>query len=211
MAFVSTSTTISKPTGVAAGDLLTVFVNVQNAAASLAVTGFTSRAVATSGSEQRGALFDRVADGSEGSTFTITTTAGTQLSAVALRISGVDAAPFDANATDDSGGGYVLERSFDTVTTTVDGDIVLGFLGGRQALDTTTVSGWTLTLNAGPQNYVYSKTQTTAGATGVTNFNQPTTFDAWCSITAAYKPSAPADPPLPPPLPRTNHRALLIR
>ena len=186
----SSSTTITKPSGVATGDLLLVFVNYETVPNSLTVTGFTERIVSTStggGFDCEGRLFERIADGSEGASFTINVvTTGTQVSAIAARITGASATPHDVSNTTSSNGNFWLERQFASLTTTTNNDLMIGFLGGGLALDTTTISGWTLNTNT-TETYMYSKTVPTAGSTGATDFNQPTTYDLWASISVAYE------------------------
>jgi hypothetical protein len=186
------TTTITKPTGVSTGDLLLVFVNYESLPNTITVTGFTQRIVSLStggGFDQETRLFERIADGTEGASFTINVpTTGTQISAIAARITGASASPHDVSNTTSSSGNYWLEHQFASLTTTTNNDLMIGFLGGGSALDNSTISGWTLNTNT-TETYMYSKTVATAGSTGVTNFDQPTTFDLWASISVAYKPA----------------------
>lgn len=190
-AFVSTTTTITKPTGTTTGNLILIAVGTLSQTATVTVSGFTTRVTSTSyvaGDPQRLTVLERISDNSEGASFTISTSGGCQLAALVVRVTGLDtASPYQTSAAANSNGNYIREHNFPTVTTTSANEFLLGLLSGRNALDSTTISGWTLGTSTGGL-YVYTNTASSAGATGVTNFNQSTTYDLWASGVVAYNP-----------------------
>lgn len=197
-AFVVSTTTITKPSGVSAGDLLVLAVNTESNTPTISCSGFTDWRL--QGTSDELTVMTRIADGSEGANFTISTTSGVQLSAACARYTGTHASsPLDSVSGMDSGGNYWLERSFAAITTAQADELLLGIIGIRQAPDTTAVSGWTLDINNSPNLLMYSKVRATAGTEAQTNFDQTTVYDLWDSVTGAIKPAAAASMTVPRP------------
>lgn len=181
---------IAAPSGITAGDLILIFTNTEYIPNTLTISGFTQRVIETSagyGYDKEVRVFEKIADGTEGSSFGILVANGSQTSAVAARITGVSAAPYDTYATASTGGNYWIERSFPAITTSVDNTLGIYYLGGGVLLDNSSIPGLTLHTNT-TENYLYSKTITTAGVVPQIDFNQPTTYDLWVSVSLSYKP-----------------------
>ncbi len=118
--YVVGSTTINKPSGVVSGDLIVIFTNIETAENTVTISGFTKRVERSDNNAYviQATVFTKVATGSEGSTFTINVANDTNVSAIALRITGANTStPYDTSATATSFGDYVLERNFSTITT----------------------------------------------------------------------------------------------
>lgn len=182
--YVVGSTTINKPSGVAAGDLIVIFTNIEAASNTVTISGFTKRVERSENNAYviQGTVFTKVATGSEGSTFTISVAADCNVSAIALRITGASTTnPYDTSTTATSFGDYILERNFSTITTNYANELVLGCLAEGDPLDNETISGWTKVTNT-TGTYLYSRDAVSAGNIAQTNFNQPTTYDMWVSF-----------------------------
>lgn len=94
-ATTSASLSIAAPTGLAIGDVILIWAARAAASPVWAVTGFTA-VTAASNTSISGQLLYRVADGSEGSTFNVTTVTARIFAAVCVAFSGVNnASPFD--------------------------------------------------------------------------------------------------------------------
>lgn len=197
--FVVSTNTITKPSGVAAGDLLVLAVNTESNTPTVSCSGFTDWRL--QGTSDELTVMTRIADGTEGASFTISTTSGVQLSAACARYTGAHlTTPLDVVSGMDSGGAYLLERSFPTLTTTAADELLIGIIGIRQAPDTTAISGWTLDLNNSPNLLMYSKVKAAAGVEAQTNFDQTTIYDLWDSVIGAIKPAATATLTVPRPV-----------
>ncbi len=141
----STTLTISKPAGVIAGDVMIVNITqTGNTGTNASLTGWTLIAGAqqSSGAPRRSTILYRVADGTEGTSFSFTLGSGTT-SAVGsvIAFSGVDASVvFDvAPGLMNTGGGTTITA---TGITTVSANAAIVFLGGAGGTDEDTYSNW---------------------------------------------------------------------
>ena len=141
----STTLTISKPAGVIAGDVMIVNITqTGNTGTNASLTGWNLIAGAqqSSGAPRRSTILYRVADGTEGISFSFTLGSGTT-SAVGsvIAFSGVDASVvFDvAPGSMNTGGGTTITA---TGITTVSANAAIVFLGGAGGTDEDTYSGW---------------------------------------------------------------------
>lgn len=84
-----TAHTVNLPASIAAGDLLLVFFGIGSTAATLdAITGWTELVDVSTANDLK--ILARTADGSEGATLSVTTSASTKHSSIAYRISGAE-------------------------------------------------------------------------------------------------------------------------
>lgn len=191
-----TDLTVTKPTGVATGDLIVVLalgMNFAGTAITMSLSGFTSRGTSNN-TYLVAQVFERTADGSEGSTFTLTATNDDYLVAFAYRLSG---AQFDVLASADSAGGFDSAHNLPSVTTTANDTILLAAYRGWTDLLTAGPSGWTQDYGPVDTGYAYQQSQTSAGASGADTMT-PLDSDRWVSIVAAYKPTVTPSDPFPP-------------
>lgn len=188
--YVVGSTTINKPSGVVSGDLIVIFTNVETAENTVTISGgFTKRVERSDNNAYviQATVFTKVATGSEGSTFTINVANDTNVSAIALRITGANTStPYDTSATATSFGDYILERNFSTITTGYANELVLGCLAEGDPLDNESISGWTKVTNT-TGTYVYYRNAVAAGSISQTDFDQPTTYDMWISFAVGIR------------------------
>lgn len=187
--YVVGSTTINKPSGVVSGDLIVIFTNIETAENTVTISGFTKRVERSDNNAYviQATVFTKVATGSEGSTFTINVANDTNVSAIALRITGANTStPYDTSATATSFGDYVLERNFSTITTGYANELVLGCLAQGDPLDNESISGWTKVTNT-TGTYVYYRNAVAAGSISQTDFDQPTTYDMWISFAVGIR------------------------
>lgn len=138
----STSTasyTIAKPSGVVNGDALLIYVVIRGTNAASTPAGF-SAVTATTFSSTECQLFYRVADGTEGSTFTLSWTGANPSAAVCLAYAGVSGSIFDPAAPSASGAAGTTNGipTASSITTTVNGDTLVWF-----AVTKTSASGGT--------------------------------------------------------------------
>ena len=160
----STTLTISKPAGVIAGDVMIVNITqTGNTGTNASLTGWNLIAGAqqSSGAPRRSTILYRVADGTEGISFSFTLGSGTT-SAVGsvIAFSGVDASVvFDvAPGSMDTGGGTTI-----TVTgiTTVSANAAIVFLGGAGGTDEAIYSNWSGSTPTFAEIMDFSTTSTT--------------------------------------------------
>lgn len=182
----ASSFTLTKPASVAAGDLL-VIIAANDDTTDLtqftgdAIPGFTQISyIGSSVMDIHIAAFYRVADGTEGASFTVTATSSDDLTAWCLRITGANRwAPIDA--VNDGYSAAIIDAIIPAVTTTVNDCLVLAcnaYDGGDNGTYTITGTGWTSVdqnvtatgtgnLSAG----VAQRDQATAGAGTACTFN----------------------------------------
>lgn len=95
-AAAATSTTVTKPTGVVSGDFLLAIVTHDGTADTITASGWTLAAPYVSGSDINGALYYKVAGGSEPANYTFSTIASHAIAAAIVAYTNVvTAQPFD--------------------------------------------------------------------------------------------------------------------
>lgn len=109
-----TSVDIPKPAGVVSGDLLIIRVGT-NGATITPPAGWVRQTTDFTASFTLCEVHTRVADGSEGSTFTFTTDAGATVTGICESFKSVNATPMDATATHTTGTAATL--TFPDITT----------------------------------------------------------------------------------------------
>lgn len=179
----STSITITKPSGVAVGDVIVIAVRTVNNGVTTSLSGFTQQVdgSSTDSTDYNNLdIWTRVADGSEASTFSVALSSLTYSAAVAFRVSGssgtITAAKFDTNA------GYTQSRRLPTVTTPSAFNLLIGVhtLFYTTVLGTTP-AGWTASVVAtktgGEVMWSFQKNAAAAGATGNTDFDETGVFE----------------------------------
>ena len=145
----STTLTISKPTGVIAGDVMIVNITqTGNTGTNASLTGWTLIAgeQQSTGAPRRSTFLYRVADGTEGTSFAFTLGTGTT-SAVGsvIAFSGVDVSVvFDVSpGAMSTGAGTTIPTTITaTGITTVSANAAIVFLAGAGGTDEDTYSGW---------------------------------------------------------------------
>jgi hypothetical protein len=195
----STSPSVSKPTGTAAGDLLIAVFDLFRwtsstlPSVSSAPSGFTLIGTVTSQSgtdSLRQSVYYRIADGTEGSTFSGTTSAD-WTGFFVHRFTGAHATtPINTSASWSSGG-WSLNRRFPSVTTTA-ADCLLVANWHIWSADPISPSGWTQEwdIDGGDNDQLWSKLQASAGASGNTNFNDASDYLQCLSYVLAIEPAA---------------------
>jgi len=200
-----TAVVINKPTGTASGDVLVAFVGARNSSSvtCTAPAGWTSITSQARGSLGKAFAFYRVADGSEGSTFTFTLSISEAHSGGILALTGVDTAnPINVSTTASSGTSSSPHPCPDA-TTTVDRCLLVRMaMMSRASTGSYTWSGATeqfdVTGTNGSSRQITSvATETTlaAGAVGVRNAT-PSSSASYATITVAVTPvdTTPVDP-----------------
>jgi len=187
---VTFSNTVNKPSGTAAGDLLVIATISYDNPVSVTCTGFTRRI----NNVDHGSAFDhiwvsvldRVADGSEGASFTVSTSGG-YTDTLCGRYTGASAAPYDTSNWAGSTGGNTTTASAPAVTTTTADELLIIVHGGYNAPGVSAAySGFSI--DVGPNdtvNYMLSKAQ--AAATTVGPFTQTQSSTTYTTVTLAYK------------------------
>jgi len=179
---------ISKPSGVVSGDLIVFAVGTDSAETRTGPAGFTSKS-ATNVSDQRLQIWYKVADGTEGASFSCGA-GGANSAGFCVAYSGVDnTTPFDVAAgTNGSGTGASITAA--SITPTTNGCQIL-FVGCRDSNSNSpqtvsppsgswaeqvdiTVAGETCWANA----YLADFNQATAGAVGTTTATASSTANA---------------------------------
>jgi len=166
----NTSLTISKPSGVVAGDVMLVSIaQVGNNSVNPTYAGWTAVAGANLGGnpKSRGSVLYKVADGTEGSTFTFTLGSGTTGAVGSMvAFSGVDtsgATPFDVSP------GTILTANSTaagaTTITTVSADAAV-IMFGMASNGAPTWSGWTTT-SPGALTELYDSQNSSGGQASV--------------------------------------------
>jgi hypothetical protein len=193
--FADTSLSINKPTGVASGDLLVLVVigtNFSNSTHSFSCSGFTSRRKNTNAGYAAVEIFDRIADGSEGSSFSISITNGAYTSAALFRVTGASSSPFDTSAADDSAGGFDADHNIPSLTLAEADELVIaGLSNWNDLLSSSPPSGWVEEYQV-DYGYFFSKSFSASGATGSTTL-AALDSDRWASAAVAYKADAAVD------------------
>ena len=191
--------TPGKPSSTASGDLLLMVVNLWEwgvFGVSPSVTSAPSGWTAITNSTQaagdgynwvRQYAYYRIADGSEGSTFSVGVSCSGG-SAYVHRYTGASGVDVSASW---SGGAWTLSRRLTSVTTTGSDRLVVGaFFSFAGENDSPAPSGWTKDYSEGitdDSGFVWSKTAASAGATGNTDFNETDNYTLRVGITIALK------------------------
>lgn len=189
-----TSRTINKPTGTASGDLLILSVSIDAAATVTTPTGFTleRRVIEPSGSMSL-YQFYRVADGTEGATFTIDSTSE-YATGVILRITGAESTGYlDTFSTakgelDTSSVAYLPD-----VYASGNDSLILSIIGvDGGSITVGTPSGFTSVVNqtggtSGTTLAVASKDQASAGYVGANSATISSATEEYCAITMVVR------------------------
>jgi hypothetical protein len=154
------------PSGISSGDLLIVFVSNGSSRTATTPTGWTLVA-GTSNSGGFYRVYQRIADGTEGSTLSVTLSNTANFNSVAFRISGHNATtPVNVSATDNTSNNVVSP----SVTTTVENCLVLRMQGIARDRTFTVPTSHTLQGTATTGGLcdisVASIAQSTSGSTG---------------------------------------------
>lgn len=193
----TTALTVNKPSGVVSGDLLIIMVvNDENSSTpqfddvTNKPTGFTAVGVGGSGnSDCHYGIYWRIADGTEGSSFSCPCATSNDMAGICFRITGHDqTSPIDVvGANTQSGAASNVDIT--EVTTTKDNCLVLAMTaydGGDGDPFTITGTGWTGDsfdggdgTGAGVTLGWAQKDQATAGLTGSVEFRQDTQADGY--------------------------------
>ena len=194
---------VTMPSGITTGELLVVEISVSVAATiSMADAGYwTQQAQDLDGFGQAQlAIFTRVADGTEGATRSFNFAAGSNVAALAYRITGQDTvSPINVvSATGTATSGSTTAVTCPSVTTSVDGCLILRFGQVVQATALADPAGHTAigsATNGGGGStdpWVQScyQTQSTAGATGTAAFVETGGDRPWLAFTIAVAPAA---------------------
>lgn len=97
--------TVNLPTGIVSGELILIFVHSDGGPTFTPPTGFTLVNNLTNGGAVAGAIFKKIADGSEGATVTFNTSASETTAHIAYRISGASENLLISAMNDDDGAG----------------------------------------------------------------------------------------------------------
>jgi hypothetical protein len=185
--FQATTLSVTAPSGLVAGDTVVIVVQGHNFSGSthtFSISGFTSRVASTYMGHTAIQIFDKIAGGSEPSSYTVDITNTAYTSAHALRISGP--AIFDVAAADDSNGAFDGDHNLPSVTTTAANTLAIGGISGYTD-SVTTPSGWTSLGVIDASHYTFHRTWAAAGATGATTVT-PLDTDRWSGAHAAWRP-----------------------
>lgn len=193
--------TVNKPSSVASGDLLVLaVVTYDTDPVSVTLSGWTRRVNNQFGAKDGGAnaktwltVLDRVADGSEGATFTVSMTGTPYTDLMCGRYTGAIASPFDTSASDGTTNATTTASAPSVTTTTAD-EILIIVHGGYNAPGLSAAyTGFST--NIGPidtVNYMFSKSQATAATVGPFTTTQSST--GYTTATLAYKSTAGSTP-----------------
>lgn len=185
------STTVAKPAGTTIGEKLVVAVYHFDLNTDIAVptlTGFAQRATyrpLTTGQQIRITVFDRLVDGSEGSSFTASSSSGF-VEMACLRLS--DAGAFAASVGTTRGTGSTA--SLPGFTTSVDNTLGLGFYGCWSSANThsSPPADWTQRAVFDTAQYVYSRAVPTAGVVTDSSITLSGSESEWIALTCSYTP-----------------------
>lgn len=188
-----------KPSSTASGDLLLMVVNLWewgvfgvSPSVTSAPSGWTAITNVTQAAGDgfnwvRQYAYYRIADGSEGSTFSVGVSCSGG-SAYVHRYTGASGVDVSASW---SGGAWTLSRRLTSVTTTGSDRLVVGaFFSFAGENDSPAPSGWTKDYSEGGADdtgFVWSKTAASAGATGNTDFDETDNYTLRVGITVALK------------------------
>ena len=150
---LTNSLTVTKASGVVSGDLILIIACNEDSTntaqwddSTLKPTGFTLIAEGgNSTADAHIAMFWRVADGTEGATFTLPCQSSDYTTAYCLRITGIAASPINANSTPGATSG--TSHTVPAVTSSVDDCLViagLSFDGADGTSFSTSSTGWTI-------------------------------------------------------------------
>lgn len=196
-----TSITVNKPTGTVSGDQLVLYLCKDGSdTVTTPPTGFTyqSSLSAVIGATCEMRTFTRTADGTEGSTFSLSW-AGSE-TAVLYAIAIKDTAGIDVSGAVASAGNSTSE-TVSALTTTVDDTFLLGLAGSEDGSgNISSSSGFTEVVETsngagvtGALATIYTKAgPATAGSTGAMTFTQSTTQELQIAV-IAFKPAAGGD------------------
>lgn len=138
-ATAATTLAVTKPTGVVANDVILLYV-VNGGSPAVSVAGFQALPTTLETASSEATLFYRVADGSEGATFTVTIATAKSISAQCIAYSQVNvAALFDPSWPANSGVANATSTTVtvSAITTVNDGDQLVWFAFDRVALAVT--------------------------------------------------------------------------
>jgi hypothetical protein len=193
-----TSVSVSLPASVAAGDLLVMVIQTSAGAAPTvnAVTGWTH--LITKQTSVTGFAFDvfyRVADGTEGSTVTVTTTAAANFQVIVARVTGADTVtPINASASGSVAAGSTAATP--SITTTAANCLIVSIASPVSTATSTAPTGMTKRWqdnNGAVGNEISwaDVVQAAAGATGTQTWTiGATTSFATAVVTIAVAPGA---------------------
>lgn len=199
-AYVSTtnSGTFSKPTGTASGDVLVACGLTYDitSAQTFSLSGWTSRlSVKDSGNGVSGFIADRLCDGTEGASFAPTLGFGTYHDWIILRLTGCHQTTwYDTGSTNSGTTETTLTAT--GITTGFADEILIVFQTGYNfySYSGTPWSGYTQQAGGANDgvNYVYTKSQAAAGATGSPTAALSGATNHWTAILAGYRSPAAA-------------------
>ena len=133
-------------------------------------------------------LYGRVIDGSEGSTFSVTGSAGIEWTRMFCLVVTGGSALGAANSW--NGGPWTLARRLPGITTTEDNSLVLAFTNCWDAdVGSPRPSGWTEAGDIGDQMIMFSKVVTTAGAIGNTDYDETDLWTLRTAVTVEIRPA----------------------
>ena len=184
--------TLTKPAGVVAGDLLVMYITTFDATPDTisGATGFTQRQQVSfaGGHIILLTVLDRVADGSEPSSWSINHSNGSVFMAGGvLRLTGASASPYDSTAGAINSSGTGTSATATGLTTTGPDELVLVLYSNFNGETLSPAfTGMTQEDTFGPGEYAFSKAFPTVGATGNFTGAAWTPSDDWCAITLAY-------------------------
>lgn len=188
---------LTKPGGVSPGSLLMAFINGWGSTtATITPPGGWSTLRGpdrrTTGDQFFAYIFYRIADGSEGASFTFTKSSGSlECAAMIARFEGHDAAdPFDDTTTFNHGdGGTRTGTGFSTAEAN---ELLVLMSWGYAGAVSSTPSGMTQHLNQDNFHRLYSELRVSAGASGDRTHTQSS--DDWLTQMFAIRPPAAAPP-----------------
>lgn len=203
----ATSLAVTNVSGIVVGELLLTQLGTVFAVSVTPPSGWTLENSVSDGfgSTAMGA-FIRIADGGEGASATYTF-ASAEVAAVAMRIGGQAAvSPINAEANNSATSGSTTAMTCPSVTTTVDGCMIVRLCVTREATSIANPASHTAILSATTGSGSLSATvqacyqqQTNAGASGTADFVATGNNREWATITLAIAPgpvAAPASPPM---------------
>lgn len=184
------SATTNKPTGTAAGDTLLFFCVIYDqptVTATLSVTPTDTIPVVRNTTSEVIALFvwTRVVDGSEGSTFTATSSiAGPYMGLVCVPVTGTHTStPLDTSA---PSSGRASAQDLPAVTTSVANTLLVAAKAGYNQAVTADPANWTARLDADTVNSFYDRTVVGAGVVASEGLAAGGP-DGYCSVVLALR------------------------
>ena len=184
---------VNKPTGTAANDLILLFVDTESAStAPTTPTGFTLLGSKTSTLQSfRVDVYYRVADGTEGTTFSVTGGTGVGWLQLICHViaGGATSSPVDASSSNaNTTAGTAVSVS--GVTTTAVDELLFFATDWNGSDSYSTPTGFTQLLSDGVLGMaLYSMVQSSSGATGTIS-STLTASDSWIAWLVAVKPAS---------------------